>query len=192
MSQARNPYQQNISEVIMLKSLLAIITIITLSSCVAKRNQPVADDSQMQVTEEANQSRQPYQTVDNEGQAIELNNAEQQRVEEVEVKDRVFFGYDSFSLSEEAKKVLNIQAEWLRSDLNINVTIEGHADERGTREYNIALGEKRAKSVKDYLVNNGIVANRVKVISYGKERPAFFGATEDIFTKNRRAVTVVD
>ena len=176
----------------MLKTLLTIATIITLSSCVAKRNRAAVDDSQMQVAEEANQARQPYQTIDNEGQAIELNNAEQQRVEEVEVKDRVFFDYDSFSLNEESKKVLNTQAEWLRSDLNINVIIEGHADERGTREYNIALGEKRAKSVKDYLVTNGIVANRVKIISYGKERPAFFGATEDIFTKNRRAVTVVN
>ena len=141
----------------MLKTLLTIATIITLSSCVAKKNRPVADDSQMQVLEDANQTRQPYQTIDNEDQAIELNNAEQQRVEEVEVKDRIFFGYDSFSLNEEAKKVLNIQAEWLRSDLNISVTIEGHADERGTREYNIALGEKRAKSVKDYLIKKDTV-----------------------------------
>jgi len=176
----------------MLKTLLTLATIITLSSCAAKKNRHAADDSQMQVTEDANQTRQPYQTIDNEGQAIELNNAEQQRVEEVEVKDRVFFGYDSFAVNEEAKKLLNTQAEWLRSDLNINVTVEGHADERGTREYNIALGEKRAKSVKDYLVNNGVAANRINIISYGKERPAFFGATEEIFTKNRRAVTVVN
>ena len=176
----------------MLKTLLAIITIIALSSCVAKGNRRAPDDSQMQVTEDANQTRQPYQTIDNEAQASEFNNAEQQRVEEVEVKDRVLFGYDSFSLNEEAKKILATQAEWLRSDLNINVTIEGHADERGTREYNIALGEKRAKAVKDYLVENGVVTSRIKIISYGKERPAFFGASESIFNKNRRAVTVVN
>lgn len=192
MSQATNSCQQNISEVIMLKSLLVITTIITLSSCVAKKNRAVTDDSQMQVVEDTNQTRQPYQVVDNENQAIELNSAEQQRVEEVEVKDRIFFGYDSFTLNDESKKILNTQAEWLRSDLNINITIEGHADERGTREYNIALGEKRAKSVKDYLVSNGVTANRIKIVSFGKERPAFFGATEEIFNKNRRAVTVVN
>lgn len=78
------------------------------------------------------------------------------------------------------------------SDTNIKVTIEGHTDERGTREYNLALGEKRANAVKNYLVENGIDVSRLKTVSFGKERSAFFGATEEIFGKNRRAVTVIN
>lgn len=80
----------------------------------------------------------------------------------------------------------------MNSDPSIKVIIEGHCDERGTREYNIALGERRAMAAKKYLIGKGINASRIKVISYGKERPAFIGSGEDIWAKNRRAVTVVE
>ncbi|MBU6141216.1 MAG: peptidoglycan-associated lipoprotein Pal [Proteobacteria bacterium] len=133
-----------------------------------------------------------YQTLDEQQTEALDQQTEQQQAQEIEVQDRVFFGYNAFEVSDEAKKILDVQAAWLKSDPTIKITIEGHCDERGTREYNIALGEKRANSVKKYLVANGVENKRIKIISYGKERPAFFGATDEIFNKNRRAVTVVN
>lgn len=107
------------------------------------------------------------------------------------VGDRVFFDYDSSSLSSEAQSTLAKQAEWLKQYGSINITVEGHADERGTREYNIALGERRASVTKRYLVSQGIPANRISTISYGKERPAVIGSDDASWAQNRRAVTVV-
>ena len=110
----------------------------------------------------------------------------------VNVGDRVFFGYDRFDLTTEARTVLDNQASWLQRYPNLNITIEGHSDERGTREYNLALGERRANSVKNYLVALGIPASRVTTISYGKERPAVTGADDSSWAQNRRGVTKVD
>lgn len=107
------------------------------------------------------------------------------------VSDRVFFGYDSAVLSAEAQATLERQAAWLKQNENVSVTVEGHCDERGTREYNIALGERRAASAKKYLVSMGVKASRVSTISYGKERPAVIGSDESAWSQNRRAVTVV-
>ncbi|MCB1682418.1 MAG: peptidoglycan-associated lipoprotein Pal [Rhodospirillales bacterium] len=107
----------------------------------------------------------------------------------VNAGDRVFFDYDSYDLRPEARTTLENQARWLQQYSNLNVTIEGHADERGTREYNLALGERRANSVKNYLVALGIDASRVNTISYGKERPAELGSNEQAWARNRRAVT---
>ena len=121
-----------------------------------------------------------------------LNQQAESESQEVEVEDRVFFSSNSSTIEEDAKKVLDLQAQWLKSDDSINVTIEGHCDERGTREYNIALGEKRAFAVKKYLKQLGVPEARMKIVSYGKERPAFFGNSEEIHNKNRRAVTVVN
>ena len=110
----------------------------------------------------------------------------------VNVGDRVFFGLDRYDLSPEARGTLDRQAQWLKTYPNVTVTVEGHADERGTREYNLALGERRANSVKNYLVAQGIPSGRVKVVSYGKERPAVLGSGEAAWAQNRRGVTVVD
>jgi peptidoglycan-associated lipoprotein len=111
---------------------------------------------------------------------------------EQNVGDRVFFGYDSSVLTGEGQSTLERQAAWLKQYPSVNVTIEGHADERGTREYNIALGERRANAAKNYLVSLGIDSSRLSVVSYGKERPAVLGSTEDAYAQNRRAVTVVE
>jgi len=176
----------------MLKNLFALAAIFLLISCSSKTknsDEKFTSNERPGVEKEA---ETPYQTIDSESAAIDLNKQEDQKIQEVEVQDRVLFDYDSFSLNDESKKILDTQIAWLKSDLNIKITIEGHADERGTREYNVALGEKRAKSVKDYLVAGGVENSRLKTISYGKERPAFFGATETIFAKNRRAVTVIN
>ncbi len=107
------------------------------------------------------------------------------------VGDRVFYGYDSASLSAEAQHTLERQAAWLKQYNNISVTVEGHCDERGTREYNLALGERRAAAAKKYLIGLGIASNRISTISYGKERPAVIGSDESAWGQNRRAVTVV-
>ncbi len=108
------------------------------------------------------------------------------------IGDRVFFGFDRFDLTPEARATLDRQAEWMRRYPNITVTIEGHADERGTREYNIGLGHRRASAVRSYLIALGVPASRVDSTSYGKERPAVLGSTESAWAQNRRAVTVVN
>lgn len=110
----------------------------------------------------------------------------------VNVGDRVFFDYDSYSLSPEARGTLDRQGQWLKTYPSVTVTVEGHADERGTREYNLALGERRANAVKNYLVALGVTPSRVRTISYGKERPAVLGSNEAAWAQNRRGVTVVD
>ena len=108
------------------------------------------------------------------------------------VPDRVFFATNKSSLTTASRATLRKQATFLRKNKNLNVTIEGHADERGTREYNLALGEKRATAVRDYLVIEGISPDRVRVISYGKEKPAVVGSNDMAWSKNRRAVTTID
>jgi peptidoglycan-associated lipoprotein len=106
------------------------------------------------------------------------------------VGDRVFFGYDRYDLTPEAQATLQKQAAWLKAYPQATVVVEGHCDERGTREYNLALGERRASSVANYLVALGIDANRIQTISYGKERPAVDGHDETAWSQNRRGVTV--
>ena len=110
----------------------------------------------------------------------------------VNVGDRVFFGLDRYDLTPEARATLDRQTSWLKQYSNVTVTVEGHADERGTREYNLALGERRANSVKNYLAAAGVNPQRVKVVSYGKEKPAVLGSNEAAWAQNRRGVTVVD
>jgi peptidoglycan-associated lipoprotein len=109
----------------------------------------------------------------------------------VNVGDRVFFEFNASDLTSEARATLDRQAAWLKKYSSVDVTIEGHCDERGTREYNLALGDRRATAVKNYLVADGVSASRVKTISYGKERPAVLGHNESAWAQNRRGVTVV-
>ena len=110
----------------------------------------------------------------------------------VNVGDRVFFGYDSSDLDSDALELLQDQVAWLKQNSGVSVTIEGHCDERGTREYNLALGEKRAQAVKNYLIGLGISPDRVSTISYGKERPAVVGSNDGAWAQNRRSVTLVN
>ena len=105
--------------------------------------------------------------------------------------DRVYFDFDSYSLDGEDRATLDAQAAWLNSNPEVRVTIEGHADERGTREYNLALGDRRANAARDYLQSRGIAASRMQTLSWGKERPAVEGSNESAWAQNRRAVTVV-
>jgi len=110
----------------------------------------------------------------------------------VNVGDRVFFETDSSELSEQARATLDKQAQWLNNYNRYAFTIEGHADERGTREYNIALGARRAQTVREYLVSRGVQAQRMRTISYGKERPVAVCNDISCWSQNRRAVTVLN
>ena len=106
------------------------------------------------------------------------------------VPDSVFFATNESILTTASRETLRAQAAWLRKNPNINVVLEGHADERGTREYNLALGERRANAAKDYLMTYGISSDRITVLSYGKERPVDSGSNPLAWSKNRRSVTV--
>lgn len=106
------------------------------------------------------------------------------------VSDRVLFDLDSSQLTAEAQQILEVQAAWLKQNSSLNITVEGHCDERGTREYNIALGERRATAAKKFLTGLGVASNRISTISYGKERPAMVGSDESSWSQNRRAVSV--
>ena len=110
----------------------------------------------------------------------------------VNVGDRVFFNYDSSELDADAQELLQDQVAWLKQHSDVSIIVEGHCDERGTREYNLALGEKRAQSVKNYLISLGISTDRVTTISYGKERPAVIGSNDGAWAQNRRSVTIVN
>lgn len=107
------------------------------------------------------------------------------------VGDRVLFATDQHRLSPDAEVTLQRQAQWLASNPNTTVTIEGHADERGTRQYNLALGARRANSVRNYLIAQGVDANRLRAVTFGKERPVALGSDENSWSQNRRAVSVV-
>jgi len=107
------------------------------------------------------------------------------------VGDRVYFDFDSSTVREDGRATLNKQAEWLKKYANYAITVEGHADERGTREYNLALGERRAQAVRQYLAAKGIPAARLRTISYGKERPEVVGSDEGAWARNRRGVTTL-
>ena len=110
----------------------------------------------------------------------------------INVGDRIFFELDSYDLNSDAQNRLQDQAAWLKQYSNVSLTIEGHCDERGTREYNLALGERRAQAMRNYLIGLGINATRLSTISYGKERPAVLGSNDAAWDQNRRAVAVVN
>ena len=108
------------------------------------------------------------------------------------VGDRVFFDFDKSDLKPEARRTIERWSAWLKQYPNVKVTIEGHCDERGTREYNLALGDRRATAVRNYLASAGVPAERLGTVSYGKERPAVAGSNEEAWAKNRRAVAELE
>jgi len=143
-----------------------------------------------------------YTKIESEAQVVEVQKIEVQMQDDVYigtdtvgelskgVPDRVFFATNESILTTMSRDTLRKQATWLRENSNVNVVVEGHADERGTREYNLALGERRANAAKDYLMTYGVSADRISVISYGKERPVDSGSNPLSWSKNRRSVTV--
>ncbi len=167
--------------------ILSLLAVLVLVAGCAKPPQDTGS-----ITTEGNSSNTATQTttpVDQSAVPGPTPGTQQDLV--VSVGDRVFFGYDKFDLIPEAMTTIEKQAQWLKTYPHINVSVEGHCDERGTREYNLALGEKRATAVRNYLVALGIQASRIQTISYGKERPAVTGSDETSWAQNRRGVLVV-
>jgi peptidoglycan-associated lipoprotein len=129
-------------------------------------------------------------TGDTSGRQLDEIRAEQAAAAAAGLRD-VFFGYDSWTISEDQRQALNRDADWMRSNPSAMIKVEGHCDERGTSAYNLVLGEKRAKAVRNYLVELGISANRLSVVSYGKERPSCLDHVESCYQQNRRGHLVV-
>ncbi|MEI4487706.1 peptidoglycan-associated lipoprotein Pal [Frigidibacter sp. MR17.14] len=125
------------------------------------------------------------------GGANDPNNPNSPAYFQQTIGDMVNFAVDQSTVSNEARMILTGQAQWLNSHPNYTAIIEGHADEQGTREYNIALGARRASAVQDFLIANGVAANRLRTVSYGKERPLAICSEESCYARNRRAVTVI-
>ena len=148
----------------MIKAIVAIAALLTIAACSSEQNPPTAGTS---VTP---------------GSIAEFKQ---------NVGDRVYFDTDMSNIREDGRGTLAKQAEWLKKYTNYPITIEGKCDERGTREYNLALGERRANAVRQYLVAQGVPANRIKTISYGKERPEAVGSDEGAWARNRVGITVL-
>jgi peptidoglycan-associated lipoprotein len=110
---------------------------------------------------------------------------------EINAGDRVFYGYDQYTLTDPARSTLRRQAAWLSSYSGVRLLLAGHADERGTREYNLALGARRAAAARDYLVSQGVDPARIQTVSYGKERPVCTQSTQECWARNRNATTVI-
>jgi len=158
---------------------------LTLGAC-AKRTPPAES-----VPPAADQSANPPGTAtDDSVDLVELPAMQADLVAKAG-SDTVYFGTDESSLDDQARATLAAQARWMMANQSVRGSIEGHADERGTREYNLALGERRANAAKDFLISQGVPAGRLTTISWGKERPVAVGSNEEAWAQNRRAVTVV-
>ena len=167
-------------------SLVAIAVALSLTAgCATRRARPVEPPTTTEVTPNDNNDG-----LGNEGAQEGGPGSRADFLRSVPA-DRVFFDFDSYSIDAEDRATLDAQAAWLQRYPNVRVTIEGHADERGTREYNLALGDRRANAARDYLQSRGIAPDRMTTISWGKERPQNPASNEEAWAQNRRAVTVV-
>lgn len=156
-----------------LKGLMIALPIMAVAACSSnKNNDQDGTDSSMNQT--------------NTGLSAE--ELARQQMEQLQQNNTVYFGFDKYNVSPEYAEMLDAHAAFLRSNPSVRVVVEGHADERGTPEYNIALGERRANAVKMYLQSKGVSGDQVSLVSYGKEKPAVLGHTEADYAKNRRAV----
>ena len=171
-----------------IKLLASALLVFFLAAC-STTPKDTADSSGSGSTSTSSDVSSSAETETTESASIEPGSQEDLIVN---VGDRVFFDYDSSELDTDAQELLQDQVAWLKQYSDVSVIIEGHCDERGTREYNLALGEKRAQSVKNYIINLGISADRVSTISYGKERPAVVGSNDGAWAQNRRSVTTVN
>ena len=171
------------------KFLISAILLLFVASCATKPKDAADSSGSGSSTSDSSVSSEEGTITETSGSGI-VSGSQEDLI--VNVGDRVFFGYDSSDLDSDALELLQDQVAWLKQNSQVSVTIEGHCDERGTREYNLALGEKRAQAVKNYLIGLGISPDRVSTISYGKERPAVVGSNDGAWAQNRRSVTIVN
>jgi len=171
------------------KVLISIFLVVFVSAC-STTPKDTADSSGSGQTNSASTSVDESSSAATTEQPTIVAGSQEDLI--VNVGDRVYFGYDSAELDSDAKELLQHQAAWLKQHNKSSITIEGHCDERGTREYNLALGEKRAQAVKNYLSSLGVGNSSMGTVSYGKERPAVVGSSDAAWSQNRRSVTVVN
>jgi len=169
-------------------SLVAIAVALTLTAGCARRNRELPPEP----ISESNPNGSDTATGDQSGgvTGAALPGSRADFIQSIP-SDRILFELDSYSIDDEDRRTLDAQAAWLTRNGNVRVTVEGHADERGTREYNLALGDRRANAARDYLQSRGIAPTRMQVISWGKERPQVPESNEAAWAQNRRAVTVL-
>ena len=161
--------------------LLSVIALsVLVAACAEKKPEPTADSSGSTVTNNGGGGGSTQTVSIAPGSLADFQK---------NVGDRIFFDYDKSDLSADARATLSRQADWLKK-YHVSLVVEGHCDERGTREYNLALGERRANAVKNFLVAQGVPASGLSTISYGKERPAVLGDNEAAWAQNRRGVSV--
>ena len=171
------------------KFFISIFIVLFVAACATKPKESADSSGSGSTSSSSDVSSEEGTITETDGSGI-VSGAQEDLI--VNVGDRVFFGYDSSDLDSDALELLQDQVAWLKQNSDVSITIEGHCDERGTREYNLALGEKRAQAVKNYLIGLGINPDRVSTISYGKERPAVVGSNDGAWAQNRRSVTLVN
>lgn len=172
----------------LLKSLAIALPIVTVAACSSNQQTDSGASSQ-----ETNQQEQQAESGVDVGSAERTLSPEEQRQEkydELRKEHMVYFAFDESNIASEYAELLAAHADYLVKNPSVDVVIEGHADERGTPEYNIALGERRAKAVAEYLRNLGVSASQISTVSYGEEKPLVRGSNEDAYAKNRRGVLV--
>ena len=172
----------------MFQRLLAICAVAFLFAACETASNVAGDSASGSSSSSASGSSTASASSSSSTAATQMSDAEKL----AQVGNTVYFGFDSSELGGEAQATLDRQAAFLNVNPTMVVIIEGHADERGTREYNLALGDRRAVAVRDYLLAKGLNAARVRTVSYGKERPAVSGSNEESWAKNRRAATVLN
>ncbi|WP_374942916.1 peptidoglycan-associated lipoprotein Pal [Sphingomonas sp.] len=165
--------------------LLAATALVAVSGCSKKRPQTLPPAP---LDPNAGTGQTTTTTETSEGALVPGSDADFRRSVS---SNTVNFGLDQYDIDSAARAILDSQAEWLAKFPNKRITLEGHCDERGTREYNLALGDRRANAAKNYLVARGVDAGRISTISYGKERPVALGSDDESYAQNRRAVTIV-
>ena len=156
------------------KGLMLALPLVAVAACSSNKNDDQTDTNNVPVVE----------------QGPTAEELARQQLEQLKQQNIVYFGFDKYDISSDYANLLDAHAAFLRSNPSVRITVEGHADERGTPEYNIALGERRANAVKMYLQGKGVSADQLSIVSYGKEKPAVLGHDEAAYAKNRRAVLV--
>ena len=179
----------NLSKILR-NSILVVIFGLVVTACATKKTVKTSDTSSSTTSSAKEEKAEPIKQLGSLMQGDVYIGTDTVGELASGVPDRVFFATNESILTTKSRETLRKQAAWLRQNPSVTVIVEGHADERGTREYNLALGERRANAAKDYLITYGISADRISVISYGKERPVDSGSNPLSWSKNRRSVTV--
>ncbi|QBG35094.1 peptidoglycan-associated lipoprotein Pal [Litorilituus sediminis] len=170
------------------KSLAVALPLLALTAC--SSNSETDEQSQVDTNAQVTQNAEDSVQVAAAKREAEIQEQKRQQLAKLRSEHIVYFGFDVSSVSDEYAAILDAHAKFLNANSDVKVLVEGHADERGTPEYNIALGERRAKAVVTYLENMGVDSSQLSVVSYGEEKPMVMDRTESAFAKNRRAVLV--